>query len=102
MPVIMPLTVLFASSSKIIISSALLFFSLMGRTPAFAETQFAFPLLALLGLLSCTFGWTALQTFWRRGLTQGIPWTEGGWSSHGTQMKSTEAPQKVRVEHCVG
>lgn len=60
-PVITPLTVLFASSSKIIISSALSFFGLAERVPASAESQFTRPLPAAPGLRSCAVGWAALS-----------------------------------------
>lgn len=76
-PVIMLLTVLFASSSKIIISSALLFFSLTEHTPAFAEMPLASLLPAVLGLLAVSEVGQPVGLSWGPRLTQGIRRTNG-------------------------
>lgn len=80
MLVIMPLAVLFASSSKIIISSALLFLSLTERTPALAEMWLAFLLPAGLGFfpeLHLRLDNPSGSLGEGQGLTQSIPWTSG-------------------------
>lgn len=91
----MLLTVLFASSSKIIISSALLFFSLTEHTPAFAEMPLASLLPAVLGLLAVSEVGQPVGLSWGPRLTQGIRRTNG------EQPKCLELSGDL-VEKCCG